>query len=77
MTTVTTQEQARALATPITTVEDRILVRSDLCEMLGVSSETIRRWLNSGALPKPDIALSRKTQAWRLSSLNAAGIGIL
>ncbi len=56
---------------------DRILLRADLCKALSISPETLRRWIKAGTVPTPDINLSLKTQAWRLSSLNAAGIGIL
>lgn len=57
--------------------EDRVLYRTELCETLGVTSETVRRWINEGKIPKPDINLSAKTQGWRVSSLQAAGIGLL
>jgi predicted DNA-binding transcriptional regulator AlpA len=57
--------------------EDRILFRPDLCAALQCSSETLRRWINGGKIPQPDIALSRKVLGWRLSSLVAAGIGIV
>lgn len=60
-----------------TTNQDRLIFRPELCNLLGVTSETMRRWLIEGKLPGPDVALSRKTQGWRLSTLRAAGIGII
>lgn len=65
------------MSTPQTKVEDKMLMRADLCKALSVSPETLRRWIKSGTIPTPDINLSLKTQAWRKSSLLAAGIGIL
>lgn len=56
---------------------DRVLYRPELCKTLGVTSETIRRWLKEGKLPKPDVALSVKTQGWRVSTLHKYGIGVL
>lgn len=53
---------------------DRVIWRQDLQDMLRVSSETMRRWINGGKLPEPDVAISRRTMAWRLSTLRAAGI---
>jgi len=60
---------------------DRLVMRPELAEKLGndkpLCSETIRRWLKSGKLPKPDVALSKKTTGWRLSTLQAAGINLV
>ncbi len=57
--------------------QDRLILRAELTELLGqVSSETIRRWLNSGKLPPPDVDLSRRTKGWRLSTLRAAGLNL-
>ena len=55
---------------------DRVIWRKDLQDTMGVSGETMRRWLNGGKLPKPDVALSQKTTGWRLSTLRAAGINL-
>lgn len=57
--------------------KDRIIFRDDLCVLLQVGSEAIRRWIKSGKLPKPDVAITRRTLGWRLSTLNAAGIRLL
>lgn len=57
-------------------MEDRVIWRTDLRRQLGVSQETIRRWLKEGTLPKPDVALSRRTLGWRLSTLRQAGINL-
>lgn len=56
---------------------DRVIYRAELCSMLGVKTECVRRWLIKGKLPAPDVALSRKTAGWRLSTLQAAGIGLV
>lgn len=56
---------------------DRVIYRAELCRELGVVSETMRRWIRDGKLPEPDVALSRRTLGWRLSTLHAAGIRIV
>lgn len=56
---------------------DRLIMRDELAKALGdVCSETMRRWLKAKKLPPPDVALSRKTKGWRLSTLRAAGINL-
>lgn len=55
---------------------DKVIWRHDLQAMLSVSSETMRRWLNSGKLPTPDVAMYRKTLGWRVSTLRANGINL-
>ena len=55
---------------------DKVIWRHDLQAMLSVSSETMRRWLNSGKLTTPDVAMSRKTLGWRVSTLRANGINL-
>jgi len=45
-------------------------------QRLGVTSETIRRWLRDKKLPAPDVDLSRKTRAWKVSTLQAAGFNL-
>ena len=54
--------------------EDRVIWRPDLQQKMGVSSNTIRRWMIEGKLPPPDVDLSRRTRGWRLSTLHEAGI---
>jgi predicted DNA-binding transcriptional regulator AlpA len=54
--------------------EDRVIYRRDLCAMLGIGSEALRRWMKAGKLPAPDIAITRRAVGWRLSTLQAAGI---
>lgn len=56
--------------------EDRVIWRRELHHRLGVSSETVRRLLKGGKLPKPDVDLSLRTRGWRLSTLRAAGINL-
>lgn len=62
-------------ATPA--VADRLVSRSEIGSALLVGQEAIRRWMRSGKLPQPDVALSRKTLRWRLSTLQAAGINMV
>ena len=57
-------------------VEDRVIWRADLCTTLRVCSDTVRRYLKDGKLPKPDVELSRRTMGWKLSTLRGAGINI-
>ena len=58
------------------TEPDKVIWRHDLQSMMRVSSETMRRWLNAGKLPAPDVAMSRKTLGWRASTLRNAGINV-
>lgn len=57
--------------------DDRIIYRQDLYRQLGVTSETLRRWIKEGRVPAADIAITRRTVGWRLSTLHAAGIRVL
>ena len=57
--------------------QDRVIFRPELQAMMCVTSETVRRWGKAGRLPKPDVAMSRKTFGWRISTLRAAGINIV
>lgn len=45
----------------MTTQEDRVIFRAELCKLLNVGTECVRRWIKSG----------------KLSTLHAAGIGLL
>ena len=56
---------------------DRVIYRSELCRMTGVGSEAVRRWIKAKKIPPPDVAISQKTMGWRLSTLRAAGIGLV
>lgn len=67
--------EAEALEAP-TEELDRVIWRQDLQDLMHVTSETMRRWINGGKLPAPDVAISRRTMAWKLSTLRAAGINL-
>lgn len=54
--------------------QEPVIWRPDLQARMGVSSNTIRRWMQAGKLPPPDVDLSRRTRGWRLSTLREAGI---
>lgn len=58
------------------TEPDKVIWRHDLQSLLRVSSETMRRWMHSGKLPNPDVAMSRRTLGWRISTLRANGINL-
>ena len=55
---------------------DRVIWRRDLQETVQVSSETIRLWINSGKLPKPDVQITGRTAGWKLSP-QAKGRGFI
>jgi len=57
--------------------EDRVIYRQDLYKMLGVTSETLRRWTRDGRMPAADVNITQRTVGWRLSTLHAAGIRLL
>ena len=59
------------------TADDRIIYRQDLYKQLGVTSETLRRWIKESRMPAADIAITRRAMGWRLSTLHAAGIRLL
>lgn len=63
--------------TTAATVPDRVIYRADLPALFGVSSETVRRWIRANKLPPPDVAITQRTVGWRMSTLQAAGIGIV
>lgn len=56
--------------------QDRVIWRPQLQKMMGVTSETIRRWMRANRLPTPDVAMSRKTLGWRVSTLRAHGVNL-
>jgi hypothetical protein len=55
---------------------DRVIWRKDLEKAMCVCSETVRRWMKGGKLPKPDVSMSRKIKGWRLSTLREHGINL-
>lgn len=61
---------------PTPVKETSLVLRKDLQAILGVSSETIRRWLKTGKLPEPDIKLSHRTSGWNASTLKSAGVDL-
>lgn len=56
--------------------QDKVIWRTDLQRVMGVASETIRRYMVAGKLPSPDVAMSRKKLGWRMSTLRAHGINL-
>jgi hypothetical protein len=56
--------------------DDPIIWRRDLQAATQRSSETIRRWLKTGALPPPDFHPSPQVMGWRLSTLTGRGLHI-
>lgn len=63
---------------PTTPIEERVITRTELREILGgVCSETLRTWRKQEKIPPPDIHLSQRSQGWKVSTLRAAGINVL
>ncbi|GAB2940628.1 hypothetical protein GCM10027182_05390 [Aquaspirillum soli] len=58
------------------TSDDEIIWRTDFTKKMGVTTNTVRRWIRDGKVPPPDIDLSLKIQGWRTSTLHKAGINI-
>lgn len=56
--------------------KDALIMRGELCEKLGITGNTLRRWLREEKLPEPDVAITRRTLGWRKSTLVEAGIRI-
>jgi predicted DNA-binding transcriptional regulator AlpA len=58
--------------------EDRVIWRRDLMRLLGAThSDTLRKWIKAGKVPKPDVDLSMRTRGWKTSTLRAAGINVV
>lgn len=57
-------------------INDQIIKRSDLRELFGVTTNTVRVWQKEGKLPEPDFKLSERVTGWRLSTLRAHGVNI-
>lgn len=55
---------------------DKVIMRHDLQAMMSVTSETMRRWIKQGRLPKPDVAISYRTMGWKVSTLINSGINL-
>ena len=56
-------------AVPITSIT--LVWEPALCQALGRSRYTIRRWIDQGIIPKP-IAITEQSRAWRLRDIEAA-----
>jgi predicted DNA-binding transcriptional regulator AlpA len=56
--------------------EDRVIWRPELQKLMGVTSETVRRWMKDKRLPPPDVAMSRRTLGWKASTLRASGVNL-
>jgi hypothetical protein len=55
---------------------DHLLTRAEIVALLRVSSDTFRRWQKAEKVPPADVAPTRKTQQWKVSTLHAAGLRI-
>ncbi len=64
------------MTTTTQTLPDTVIWRPQLQGALGVTSETMRRWIKDGKLPRPDVDLSRRTRGWKASTLRAAGLAL-
>lgn len=56
--------------------QEPLVFKDDICKALKVGPICINRWLKKGKLPKPDVDLSQRTQAWKPSTLRAAGFNL-
>lgn len=54
--------------------QDPIIMRPQLQRWLGRHSDTVRKWMRDKRLPQPDVAMSRESIGWKVSTLRAAGI---
>ncbi len=57
-------------------MKDEFLPRAELAKRLGICSDTLTRWIREKRVPPPDLAPTRKTQQWRRSSLQTAGLNL-
>jgi predicted site-specific integrase-resolvase len=53
---------------------EHVITRKRLREIMGVHTDTVRRWIKGGKLPPYDVAMSRKSAGWKPSTLAKAGI---
>ena len=51
-----------------------LIRRGELLRALGISSETLRRWLAAGKCPRPDVDVGGGQQWWHHETLERAGI---
>jgi predicted DNA-binding transcriptional regulator AlpA len=54
--------------------EHNLIMRKDLQEHLHVTADTLRRWIKSQRIPKPDVQISTRTMGWRRSTLEEFGL---
>lgn len=60
------------------TKEDRLVFPDELKRTFKIkASETIRKWILDGKLPQKDVFISRKSGAWRLSTLKKHGVNLI
>ncbi len=51
-----------------------LVQRADLLRALSRSSETLRRWMAEGKVPRPDVDMGNGQQWWHPETLARAGI---
>ena len=56
--------------------EEAVIYRQELYKKMGVTSHTLCQWIKKGKIPPADITITRRTVAWRISTLKEAGINI-
>jgi predicted site-specific integrase-resolvase len=56
--------------------QERYFKRHELLALWRVSGETFRRWRNAGKIPPPDLAMTKKSQQWKESTLRGAGLNV-
>ena len=50
--------------------EDYVSI-ADIADLVGTSTKTIRRALDAGKIPEPDLRLSKRMVRWRLSTIRS------
>lgn len=50
----------------------RLLTRTDICELLSISTTTLDRWIREGRLPRPTHRLGKRSPRWSHESLQSA-----
>lgn len=53
--------------------DDRVVYREELARLADVQSDTLTKWIKAKRIPAPEVAVSRKRQGWKASTLRALG----
>lgn len=53
---------------------ERMVMRPEVRTILGVSNETLRRWIRDQQFPAPDVSFTRLRHGWKASTLRRRGL---